>query len=95
MRLRGLLLCGVLCLLAAQGCDRRIPDSELGHVNFELPKVPGADKPPPTPELDELERDRPAATAEAPKPPVRRHRRARTPQGTQTAPDAGAAAGGC
>ena len=51
MRLRMTLLC-CLGLLSILGCEQRIPKEELGNVVFEVPSVPGADKPPPTPELD-------------------------------------------
>ncbi len=54
MRYPGLIVCGLLSLLAAQGCERRIPNNELGTVIFELPNVPGGDRRPPTPELDDL-----------------------------------------
>jgi hypothetical protein len=53
MRWRGVIICGLLSL-AAGGCERRIPNSELGTVVFDLPKVPGAEKRPPTPGLDNL-----------------------------------------
>jgi hypothetical protein len=36
------------------GCEQRVPDKELGKVVFEIPAVPGSDKPPPTPELDDI-----------------------------------------
>jgi hypothetical protein len=51
---RVLIICGVLCLSAGQGCEPRIPNRELGTVIFELPNVPGGDKRPPTPELNDL-----------------------------------------
>jgi hypothetical protein len=51
MRLFVTLLCG-LGLLLIVGCERRIPKEELGTVVFEVPAVPGADKPPPMPELE-------------------------------------------
>ena len=54
MRFRGPIICGMLCLLAGQGCERRIPNNELGTVIFELPDVPGGDRRPPTPELNDL-----------------------------------------
>jgi len=43
-----------LGLLSVLGCERRIPKDELGTVVFEVPAVPGADEPPPTPELKGL-----------------------------------------
>ena len=51
MRLRVTILCS-LGLLSIIGCEQRIPKEELGTVVFEVPAVPGSDKPPPTPELD-------------------------------------------
>ncbi len=51
MRLRVTFLCS-LGLLSMLGCDRRIPKEELGTVVFEVPVVPGSEKPPPMPELD-------------------------------------------
>jgi hypothetical protein len=53
MRWRFLIVCGLLGLLTG-GCERRIPQDELGTVVFALPKVPGADNRPPTPGLDDL-----------------------------------------
>jgi hypothetical protein len=61
MRAVKLVICVLLCLLAGQGCERTVPKSELGNVIFELPKVPGGDRRPPTPEIDAL----PAAKDEA------------------------------
>jgi len=43
-----------LGLLSFLGCEQRIPKEELGTVVFEVPAVPGAEKPPPTPELEGL-----------------------------------------
>ena len=54
MRLRITFLCG-LGLLAMFGCEQRIPKQELGTVVFEVPTVPGSDKPPPLPGLDGTE----------------------------------------
>jgi hypothetical protein len=54
MRFRGLIICGLLGLLAAQGCERRVLNGELGTVIFELPNVPGGDRRPPTPEVEDL-----------------------------------------
>ncbi len=54
MRFRALIICGLLCILSAQGCERKIPNNDLGTVIFELPKVPGGDRRPPTPELNDL-----------------------------------------
>lgn len=54
MRFRALIICGLLGILSAQGCERRIPNNELGTVIFELPNVPGGDRRPPTPELNDL-----------------------------------------
>jgi hypothetical protein len=53
MRLRVTLVCS-LGLLSSLGCEQRIPKKELGTVVFEVPAVPGSDKPPPTPELDNV-----------------------------------------
>ncbi len=53
MCLRVLFLCG-LGLLSILGCEQRIPKEELGTVVFEIPAVPGAEKPPPLPELEGL-----------------------------------------
>jgi hypothetical protein len=50
MRLRITFLCG-LGLLSILGCEQRIPKEELGTIVFEVPAVPGAEKPPPMPEL--------------------------------------------
>jgi hypothetical protein len=54
MRFRGLIICGLLGVMAAQGCEQRIPKSDLGQVIFELPNVPGGDKRPATPEVNDL-----------------------------------------
>jgi len=43
-----------LGLLSILGCEQRIPKEDLGTVVFEIPTVPGAEKPPPMPELDGL-----------------------------------------
>jgi hypothetical protein len=51
MRIRVILLY-CLGLLSIIGCEKRIPKEELGTVVFEVPAVPGAEKPPPMPELD-------------------------------------------
>ena len=72
MRFRGHISCGLLALFMGQGCEQRVSRNELGNVNFELPKVPGADKPPPTPELDELEQARTPPPPEAAAPPSRK-----------------------
>ena len=43
-----LLVGGVFCcclLLTAGGCGLAIPPDELGEVIYEIPQVPGADKP--------------------------------------------------
>ena len=53
MQLRTVVLVGLLAFFSVRGCEQRIPKDELGNVIFDLPKVPGGDKPPPTPELDE------------------------------------------
>jgi hypothetical protein len=63
MRFRGLIICSLLGVLAAQGCETRIPKSELGTVIFELPNVPGGDKRPPTPEVEDLAPPKEAPTA--------------------------------
>jgi len=54
MRLREIALVG-LGLLTIFGCERRIPKEELGTLIFEVPAVPGSDKPPPTPGLENIE----------------------------------------
>ena len=36
------------------GCEQRIPKKDLGTVVFEVPAVPGSDKPPPLPEIEDL-----------------------------------------
>jgi hypothetical protein len=54
MRLGRLIICALLCLSAGEGCEGRVSDNELGKVIFELPKVPGGDQRPPTPELKDL-----------------------------------------
>ncbi len=51
MRLRPVLLYG-LGLLSILGCGQRIPKDQLGTVVFEVPAVPGSEKPPPLPELE-------------------------------------------
>jgi len=43
-----------LGLLSILGCEQRIPKEELGTVVFEVPAVPGAEKPPRMPELEGL-----------------------------------------
>ena len=43
-----------LGLLSILGCEQRIPKEDLGTVVFEVPAVPGAETPPPLPELDSL-----------------------------------------
>jgi hypothetical protein len=43
-----------LGLLLFVGCEQRIPKKELGTVVFEVPVVPGADKPPPMKEIADL-----------------------------------------
>ncbi|MGO9108167.1 MAG: hypothetical protein ACLP9L_02940 [Thermoguttaceae bacterium] len=53
MRRRVAFICS-LGLLSILGCEQRIPKEELGTVVFEVPAVPGAEKPPPTPELEGL-----------------------------------------
>ncbi len=53
MRLRVAFLCS-LGLLSILGCEQRIPKEELGNVVFEVPAVPGGEKPPPMPELEGL-----------------------------------------
>jgi hypothetical protein len=52
MRFRRSILLGLTALLPIVGCESRIPKEELGTVVFEVPAVPGSDKPPPMPELD-------------------------------------------
>jgi len=53
MRLRVALLCG-LGSLVVLGCEQRVPKKDLGTVVFEVPAVPGSDKPPATPEIEGL-----------------------------------------
>ncbi len=53
MRLCSAYFC-CLGLLAIAGCEQRISKEELGTVVFEVPAVPGGDKPPPMPELEGL-----------------------------------------
>jgi len=48
-----------LGLLSIFGCERRIPKEELGTVVFEVPAVPGAEEPPPAPELKDLKDSEP------------------------------------
>ena len=50
MRFRVTFLCS-LGLLSILGCEQRIPKDELGTVVFEVPAVPGSEKPPPMPEI--------------------------------------------
>jgi len=54
MRLRELALVG-LGLLTILGCDQRTAKEKLGTVVFEVPAVPGSDKPAPTPGLENTE----------------------------------------
>jgi hypothetical protein len=49
----------VLALLLLGGCGPAISRSELGTVEFEIPKVAGAEKPYVMPQLPPLENDRP------------------------------------
>lgn len=49
-------------LLPLAGCGPEIPADDLGTVRFEVPAVPGAEKPYEMPELG----PKPAADAEAP-----------------------------
>jgi hypothetical protein len=51
MRLCVVLLCA-LGFLADAGCERHVPKEDLGTVIFEVPAVPGSDKPPPMPEME-------------------------------------------
>jgi hypothetical protein len=67
MRLRIVIVCGLLSLSALLGCERRIPKEQLGTVVFELPKVPGAEKRPPTPDIPDLT---PPSTATDSEPPA-------------------------
>jgi hypothetical protein len=48
----GLILC-TLTLIVTNGCDSRVPKQELGTVVFEVPRVPGSDKPFEMPELEQ------------------------------------------
>lgn len=75
MRFRGVFILGLLCLLAAPGCERRPSNDELGNVVFTLPDVPGADKPPSSPELDALEQARSSSSPETSGQPAPRHER--------------------
>ena len=52
MRLRIAFFFSLGLLSTIIGCEQRIPKDELGTVVFEVPAVPGSDKPPPLPELD-------------------------------------------
>ena len=54
MRLCVTLAC-CLGLLATLGCEQRVPKEALGTVVFEVPAVPGSEKPPPLPGLDETD----------------------------------------
>jgi hypothetical protein len=42
-----LLVAGVMC-----GCGPRLSPEELGTIEYDIPKVPGSDKPYPLPELE-------------------------------------------
>ena len=56
-------LLGLLAiLLSFAGCESKIPKQDLGKVVFEVPQVPGSEKPFPMPELD------PAPNAKGPAP---------------------------
>lgn len=54
MCLRITFLCGLGLLSMVLGCEQRIPKKDLGTVVFEVPAVPGSDKPPPLPEIEDL-----------------------------------------
>jgi hypothetical protein len=58
MRLDLALFC-CLGFLSISGCEQRIPSKELGTVVFEVPAVPGSDKPPPTPGLEGVQNSQP------------------------------------
>jgi hypothetical protein len=51
----GILVSLIALSLFLAGCETRIPKEELGNVRFEIPAVPGAEKPPATPELEGLD----------------------------------------
>jgi hypothetical protein len=51
MRNRVALLCALSVMWFA-GCEQRIPKGQLGNVVFQVPAVPGSDKPPAMPELE-------------------------------------------
>lgn len=52
------LLIGLSAMLVLSGCERRIPKEELGKVIFEVPQVPGSEKPFIMPELEPLEKEK-------------------------------------
>ena len=56
--LRGGCLLG-LCL-GGVGCGPELDEAELGHIEYRLPEVPGADEPYPLPDLTPLEDPEPA-----------------------------------
>jgi hypothetical protein len=58
--MRFALLFFVLALSFAAGCERRISKESLGTVVFEIPSVPGSEKPPPMKELEGLDDSREA-----------------------------------
>ena len=62
MFVRRILPCLFAAMLFAQGCEQRIPKEELGTVIFEVPQVPGSEKPPEMPQLDAAEDAGGAAT---------------------------------
>ena len=86
MRFRGVFILGLLCLLAVPGCERRVSNDELGTVVFTLPDVPGADKPPPTPELDALDEARSSSSSESTGHPAPRHASSQPPKDSNAAP---------
>jgi hypothetical protein len=54
---------GLLPIIAG-GCGPRLTSADLGTIVREIPKVPGADKPYPMPQLDKPAAAEPAAPAE-------------------------------
>ena len=48
------ILIGILvCLVLLPGCEPTVEPEDLGTVQYEIPKIPGADQPYEMPELDE------------------------------------------
>ena len=63
-RCHGFVLCLALAMLP--GCGPRLDQEDLGEVVFEIPNVPGADKPYPLPEFAQEQPEKTTESAPAP-----------------------------